>query len=399
MALTSTGSARFSSDVIAQATGLKVGDAVTRDDMQRAADTLARLGTFSSVQYRYTSVEQGVKIEYQVKDAPALPVSFDNFPWFTDDVLTAELKNSVVLFDGTAPERGAILDQMALALEKLIERRGVFGSVTHALVTALPDNHEVMEFKVEGAAADVERVEFSDALAQNDRGIQDRFSDLVGKPFSRSAIEAFEVEQVRPEYLARGYLRVKFEPPKASFVPTANEAHPSKITVLAPVDPGIAYSWGGVTWIGTSAIPPTELDKLIDLKPGDVADGMKIEGLWEKVRVAFARQGYLDLVLQPTSDFDDVAKRVAYTAAIQEGPQYHMGKLVLTGLSLEGERRIRTAWAMAPGSVFNEGAYEDFLDNGIKRAFSGFPAHYEKIGRFLQRDPNAATVDVLIDFQ
>ena len=76
-----------------------------------------------------------------------------------------------------------------------------------------------------------------------------------------------------------------------------------------------------------------------------------------------------------------------------------MGQLVLTGLSTEGERRIRTAWQIAPGAVFNRGVYEDFVDRGAKEAFSGLPFHYDKIGRFLQTDANAATVDVLLDFQ
>ena len=88
-----------------------------------------------------------------------------------------------------------------------------------------------------------------------------------------------------------------------------------------------------------------------------------------------------------------------YRVTIQEGPQYHMGNLVLTGLSLEGERRIRTAFPIAAGAVFNKDMYENFLATGIKAAFAGLPVHYEKIGRFLQEDQKNATVDVMLDFQ
>jgi outer membrane protein insertion porin family len=394
-----TGSSRFSSNAIVQALGLKVGDTVTRDDMQRAADALAQLGPFLSVQYRYTSVEQGVKIEYQVKDAPGLPVWFDNFPWFTDDELIAELKKSNPLFDGTLPQGGTLLSQVAQSLEKFLEQHGIFGSVSYDMTAIGTDSHQVIEFKLEGAGAQIEHVQFSDPLAQNDRAILDRLSDVVGKPYSRSELESFDLEQVRPEYLAHGFLNVKFPEAKPVFPPGAEKSSATKVDVLLTIDPGVPYSWGAVTWMGSTAIPTAQLDALVDLKPGEVADGMLIEALWQKVRSAYERMGYLDMALQPSAQFDDAAKKVSYSAAIQEGPQYHMGQLVLTGLSVEGERRIRGAWSIAPGAVFNESIYQDFLDNGIKRAFYGFPAHYEKIGRFLQKDPKAGKVDVLIDFQ
>jgi hypothetical protein len=76
-----------------------------------------------------------------------------------------------------------------------------------------------------------------------------------------------------------------------------------------------------------------------------------------------------------------------------------MGRLVLTGLSIEGERRLRAAWAIAEGAVFDNSIYEQFVATGIKQAFSGLPFHYEKVGRFVQKDAKTGTVDVLLDFE
>src|ERR1700739_1336488 len=50
VAVTVAGSAKFSSDQIAAATGLQPGTKVTRTDIQAGADRLARLGPFASVQ-------------------------------------------------------------------------------------------------------------------------------------------------------------------------------------------------------------------------------------------------------------------------------------------------------------------------------------------------------------
>ena len=393
-----TGSAQFHSERIAPATGLRIGTNVTRDDLQAGADRLAKLGLFTGVQYRFTTAEGGVNVNYQVMDVPVLPVSFDNFPWFTDEEITAALKTEVALFDGSAPARGTVLEEMSAALAKLLETRNVRATVSHALVNSSA-GQQMQQFRAEGAEMKVGSLEFSDALANSDRGIQTRVSDIVGKPFSRGALETFELEQVRPLYLSKGYLQVRFDRPNARFAGGANSDLPNKIVVVAPVEPGAAYAWNGVTWNENAAMQVSELDQFAKLKPGDAADGVKIEAMWQEVRDAYNRRGFLDASLDPAAQFDEGSKRVTYSVAITEGPRYQMGNLILSGLSPDGEKRIRTAWKIPGGSVFDKTFYDQFVDTGIKQAFAGLSYHYDKIGRFLQQDPKTGRVDVLLDFQ
>lgn len=371
----------------------------TKDDLQAGADALSVLGPFTNVQYKFTTLPGGIKVEFQVTDAPAVPVSFDNFPWFSDAELNDALKSAVGLYDGTAPETGAILDAMSAALVKQLAARAVQAEVSHTLVTLPGGDRRAQQFRVEGPALKVEGIEFTDKLAKSDRAIQDRASDLVGKPFSRSAVELFEYEQVRPVYLALAYPRVKFGPVSAGF--TGNPMKPlrDEVLVVAPIDPGPAYQFGKITWSGNAVIPSDELDKLVSLMPGQVANGNRIELIWEHVRNAYGKLGYLDVKFDPAPTYDDKSARVSYAVTITEGLQYRMGDLVLTGLSLEGERRIRNSWNIARNSIFDEQMYEQFIDSGIPQAFVGLPVHYNKIGHFLEKDPKTESVEVLLDFQ
>ncbi|HYL68218.1 MAG TPA: POTRA domain-containing protein [Candidatus Limnocylindria bacterium] len=399
VSISGAGSQHYSNEQIAAASGLRSGSTVTRDDLQAGADALSRLGTFSSVQYKFTTISTGIKVEFQVADAPTYPVSFDNFPWFSDAELNAALKAAVGLYDGTAPGSGTILDSMTAALVSLLATRGVQADVAHALVTQPVTGQHVQQFHVEGPALKVEGVEFTDALAKNDHAIRERVADLIGKPFSRSAIELFEFEQIRPIYLAHAFLRVKFGPISTGFTGNPTKPLRDEVLVVAPIDPGPAYTFGRITWTGSSLILPDELEKLVALMPGQVANGNRIELTWEHVRNAYGKLGYLDLNLTPTPAYDDKAASVSYTVSIEEGPQYRMGQLVLTGLSLEGERRIRNAWNIGRDDVFDSSLYEQFITSGIAQAFVGLPVHYEKIGHFLEKDPKTTHVDVLLDFQ
>jgi outer membrane protein assembly factor BamA len=391
-----TGSKKFTSDQIVTATSLHVGAQVGRDDLQRAADNLAKSGRFSSVQYRFATSDDGVTAEYQVTDAPSVSIWFDDFPWFTDDELTAALKKSLPLFDGTVPEGGALLDQISDEIQGLLTSRGLHAGVTHVLTTLPGSDDHVQQFRTEDAALNIASVDFGDDLAKTDRSLQSRLSDLVGEKYSRAAVALFEFEQVRPVYYSHGFLNAKFSPISAHVVDSGGNP---RVAVVAPVIPGPAFTWRAPKFSGNSAVSTLELDTLVPLHEGDVANGVKMESGWEAIRNAFAERGYLDVVLTPTPHFDDSAKTVAYSVAITEGPQYHMGKLVLTGLSLEGEKRIRAAWRIPAGAVFDRSVYEEFATNGIREAFSGLPFHYERIGRVLQENHNHATVDVMIDFQ
>jgi len=391
--LSVTGSTKYQSDQIVPVTGLHVGQVVTRQDIQNGANALSELGLFSNVRYDFFTGMLGVQIKYEVADAPTVPAFFDDFPWFTDAQLIAFIKSSVPLFDGTAPKGGKILDQISNALEEDLQSRTITADVSHEL-TALPWNEqEVMAFRAGGYTMPaVQNIQFGDSLASSDRAIADRIGDLVGKPYSRMAIATFEFEQVRPVYLDHAFLEVKFGDP-------VGQVSGNKVTIRAPITPGPAFTWNGLTWEGNRAIPGMQLNTLVNLVPGTSANGMQIQGAWEKVRAAFEKLGYLDVTVDAVPHFDDATRQVSYDVQITEGPQYHMGKLVLSGVSMEGERRLREAWKIQPGAVFDDSAYQEFLDTGIKHAFAGLPFHYQTIQRYLDKHPDQGEINVMLNFE
>jgi outer membrane protein assembly factor BamA len=223
--------------------------------------------------------------------------------------------------------------------------------------------------------------------------------DLIGQPYSRSKIEIFEFEQVRPIYLRHAFLRVKFEAPVAKFPAAPANPLSGEVAVVAQIEPGQAYQWAGVEWIGNSGVSTADLAGVVQMQPGLLADGNEVQGVWERALQRYEEQGFLAADIKPAAHFDDKTAHVSYTVAITEGPQYRMGNLILTGLSVEGERRIRKAFPIPQGALFDKTAYDIFVQQGMVAAFIGLPVHYDKIGKFLQLDPPNAKVDVLLDFQ
>ena len=401
-AIKATGLRRYTEAQIVAASSLRVGEVVGSEEIQAAADRLVQLGPFSTVRFRFSSLGENVTVEFQVEEAPTVPVSFDNFPWFTDAELTDALKQAVGLFDGTAPEQGSILDAMTTTLEKLLAGRGVRATVERTLMADPTRDGMMLQFKAVGASLRINAVQFGDALAAESKRVQERLSDLVGKPYSRFAVEVFANEQVRPLYLERGHLRVRVDTPSARFTGNPERPLPDSVLVVVPIERGPVYGFGGVQWQGNGAFVPAVLNEFLGLKTGEIADGMKIAAGWHRVEDEYGRRGYLDVKVQAEPVYDDAAKRVTYRVTISEGPTYRMGELVITGLSLAAENKLREAWRLPKGQVFDRVHFDQFLSmlqTNRAAIFGELPVHYDEAGHWLRTNPETRAVDVLLDFK
>lgn len=401
-AISVTGTQKFPTDQIIAASGLKPGDVVTMEQIQGAANHLAALGIFSAVNYRFSSKADGIALEFQVQEARCYPISFDNFPWFRDEDIAQAIRQDVGLFTGEAPDSGAMVEEISLVVGKLLATRKIEGKVTHQLLAQAVGDEMMMQFHVDVPDLRIQSVQFGDPLATDSERLKDRISDIKGQPYSRFAIELFQNEHIRPLYASKGYLRAKIGPPVPKLSLDPSDPEKMAVDLLIPVTPGAVYSWNGITWHGNLAIGTTNLDGAIPLKIGDPVDGMKIEAVWQDIESAYASHGYIDAKLSPQPQFDDAAHKVSYRVSIVEGSQYRMGEMVVTGLSVDAEKKLRQVWLIAPGAVFDN-SYFDRLAKELARPsaeiFGEMPVHYTQFGHFLRPDPEKHTVDVLLDFK
>jgi outer membrane protein assembly factor BamA len=172
--------------------------------------------------------------------------------------------------------------------------------------------------------------------------------------------------------------------------------------VFVPIAAGDVYKLGELQWSGNNVISSIALDSYFGLKPGAVADGMEVEAALERIREEYGRRGYLDAAVQPVTSFNEAAHTVSYRIGITEGAQYHMGGWVITGVSTNGEARVRSTFPIASGDVFDKLKYEDFLtklQTHSNEIFGDLPVHYDSVGHWLRPDTVKETVDVLLDFK
>ncbi len=385
-----------------QLTGLTVESQVGRKDLQDSADILVRSGLFAKVNYGFTTRNDAVIVTFKLEENPRLKVSYDNFPWFSDTELSDAIRKDLPFFDGTLPDGGAVVDLAANSLAAFLATHGTPVSVGHDVIVNPLADGSLQQFHVEGISPKIASIEFSDTNLTANKAVQQHLPEILHKPYSRMAIDIFFAEAIRPVYQQSGNLRATLGPAEVRLSGNPNQKLPEQIPLFVPCNPGPVYQWQGVEWSGNSALSTITLTNTVALKAGDIANGHNIEGGWDKVREEYGHLGYLEAKLTPEAVFDEQAHKVSYKVGVVEGQQFKFNAMVITGMSLAGERLIRDAWPLKPGDIFDKKLFEQLLTRlEIHRdtVFKEMPIHYDTVGHWLQTDPAKGTVDVLLDFK
>jgi outer membrane protein insertion porin family len=383
--------------------GLQTGQSVTVDDVEAAANRLLASGLFQNLSYQIKGKTDKAVVTFMVVEPKGgLPVAFDNFIWFTDEELTAAIKSKVSFFDGTAPEAGNVTEQIKQALQDLLREHKIEGTVEYNL-SSDPTGRKVEHlYSVKGPGLRVCKINYVGATAIPAETLVQKSGGIFDNDYSRAFVEGFVESNLVPLYHERGYLRASFAPPKVK--PDSTADCEKGVGVTFYVNEGPIYVWDKSAWEGNTALNAQELDIALGMKPRDIANEVKVEKGLRAVQKAYARKGFLDARIHAVQAFDDGARSVAYSFQVIEGPQYHMGEVVINGLSEVDANNLHGRWRLLHGDVYDDGYPAEFIKKVMPEFMkdalhAGHPLPAMKVGTKVTPDREKHTVDVTLDFK
>jgi len=393
---------KLSAQKVIGASGLKVGDLISPDIVDAAAEKLIQSGLFKKLGYKLRTTANEATIIFEVEEASRnLPVVFENFVWFSEDELARAIRQDVPFFDGTAPEAGTTTDKIAAALQRLLSQKKIPGRVEHMPYTNLAKGTQEIMFTVEGIKIRVCSLHFPGAAAISEADLIKASQALLKSDYSRKDASGFANYTLFPLYRHLGYLRAQFQQPTAAL-----EESPSPcaggVALTIPVDEGVVYSWGSADWSGNQVLTNDDLTSALGMTPGEVADGAKIDKGMKDVRQAYGHRGYLAAAVKESTEFDDATKRVSYRFLVDEGARYFMGDLIVNGLPVEEVERLKAKWTLGSNAVFDESYIDDFRQHGLREFMTGLRQRSGSRAKVeIEMKPNAQrqTVDVIVSFK
>ena len=368
IAIKVTGSKRFPEEAIAAATGLQMGSTIDDADFKKAARRLGDMGVFTDIAYTYSYSSAGTKLELHVTDVDKfVPARFEDFVWFSDAELRHRIKEHSPLFDGELPLSGRLVDEVSDVLQAMLVENAIPGHVEYQRAGKADGPIEAINYHVTDVLIRVRNIEFTGAAAAEVPALEAAGQRLPDHEYSRTRLNLLVQHQLLPVYYARGYLKAAFGEPQPKVVkqPAAeNEDGPRNQTVVDvtfSVTPGQQYKLKGLAWSGNHEFPTDTLQKMVRAEPGQPANTVRLADNLRDIQKLYGSHGFVTATIKSESEFDDASGTVTIHLDVQEGFVYHMGELEFRGLDNSLTAKLRNAWKIRPGDVYNSTYLSEYL--------------------------------------
>jgi outer membrane protein assembly factor BamA len=362
-----TGSKRFTQEEVAAATGLMVGTTVDDETFRKAARQLGETGAFDAISYTFSYSAAGTKLAFKVTDAEKfVPAHFADFVWFKDKELLQRVHERAPLFNGELPSTGRLTDQVSDILQAMLVENGIPGHVDYFRTPGKDGQLAAIDYSVSNVTIRIRNLEFTGAGKDELELLEDAGKKLSGRDYSRSLLASFTQHVVLPVYHDRGYLKAACSAPQPKVIKAVvpQEGDQETITtvdVALEITPGMQYKLKGWTWSGNKNIPTSELHALLHTKTGKPASTVQLEDDLRAVQELYGSRGYVTASIKADAQYDDAASTVDYLLIVTEGSVFHMGELEFRGIDNALTARLREAWKIRPGDVYDATYLKGFL--------------------------------------
>jgi len=346
---------RFNETQASKATGLQTGDSVTQAQLAAAVDKLAKSGAFENVSFRYSTNGNSLNVEFQVVEiSRLLPCVFDNFVWFSDAELDKALRNRVAFYAGGVHESGATSEEVRVALRDMVRANGISGEVTVIpSIAGLGQPVSAFVYSVTGVAMPIRSIRFAGNAAITASSLQAASSQIIGRDYSVSFVSQFAGAGLVPLYRKQGYLRARFEKPDGAPLHSNDTAIVQPVVVALSVEEGSIFYWEKAEWTGNRIFTSEELNRLLGMKPKEVANQEKIDAGLTAIKRAYDTRGFIEAAVKPKEILDDTARLTIYDVAVDEGAQFHLGMVHFEGLPEVASKELIKSWQLKPGDVYD----------------------------------------------
>jgi len=365
-----SGSKRFAQDDLVAASGLQLGQNAGEEDFRKATERLGASGAFREVAYSYSYSPAGTKLELQVADSDKfVPAHFEDFVWFTDDELQRKVHERVPLFKDELPLTGNLPDEVSEVLQGLLVENNIAGHVDYLRAGESSGNDELgkiesIDYSVTGAEIRIRNVDFTGASPGELPLLEKAAGQMLGRQYARSRVDTFAQHELLPIFLAHGYLKAAFAPPQTKVVEQSKDQ--TQVDVTLPAQPGRQYKLSAVEWSGNKVFTVEQLQQLLHLPPGEPANAVRLASQLEAVQKLYGTRGYVMATVKAEPEIDDANGTVSYRLQVSEGELYHMGELDIMGLDSPATARLREAWKMRPGDVYDSSYVKRFVTEADK---------------------------------
>lgn len=309
---------------------IKVGQRVTDASVQEAVRALYATGFFRDVRLEV----EGDVLVVAVEERPAVAsIEFSGLKEFPADQVRKALRESG-LAEGRTFDKST-LDAAEQEIKRQYLTRGKYGATVTTTVTPLERNRVAINFEVdEGEVARIRRINIVGNNAFSESELLNLF--VLQTPgfmtwytkndqYSRQKLSA-DIETLRSYYQNRGYLDFSVESTQVSITPDKRD-----IYITINIVEGEKYTVSSVALGGDLVVPEAELQKLIQVKPGDAFSRERLTDSTKAISERLGNDGYAFANANAVPEIDKEKRTVGFTIMVDPGRRVYVRRINIVG--------------------------------------------------------------------
>ncbi|MBE0657832.1 MAG: hypothetical protein IH602_09080 [Bryobacteraceae bacterium] len=388
------GAKRLGEAELSRLSGIKRGDAPTKEVFEAAKDRLLATGCVETVSWRYapTAAGTGYAAVIAITEADQfIPWAIDRLP-LTEGEFAAAASKEMPCFGKEIPTYERYLNRATALVQKMLDAKGVKEEAT-AKVGLVDGKTIAVVFQPKTPPPNIYDVQFTGNKAIPGPDLRKPLAQAaIGLPYSESLFRQLLDNQTKPIYETIGRLTVKF--PVINVVPSP-VPEVKGVLVIVEVDEGPVYTMEDVKVEG-APMEESEIEKLGQFERGKTVNYTNLGLGMERILGELGNRGYIKAGYKALRQLNEEKKTTTMTIQVNPGPQFVMGRLTLVGLDVITEPAIRKLWIMEAGKPYRKEYPEFFLNQVRARGvldFLGETKAEEKV------DEAARRVDVTLTFK
>ncbi|HXJ54383.1 MAG TPA: outer membrane protein assembly factor BamA [Burkholderiales bacterium] len=331
---------------------IKVGETVNQERAREAVRALYATGFFSDVRLEH---ENDVLVVF-VQERPAIAqIDFSGMKEFEPDAVRKVLRENG-LAEGRIFDR-SVLENAEQELKRQYLSRGLYGAEIQTTVTPLERNRVGINIAVtEGEVAKIRGINIVGAQAFSESELVSLF--VLRTPgwltwytkhdrYAREKLSA-DLETLRSYYQNRGYLDFAIESTQVSITPDRHD-----IYITVNITEGERYTVSDVQLSGQTPVPRAELEKLVQLKPGDVFSREKLAASTKAIGERLGNDGYAFANANAIPNVDKEKRTVAFNIVVDPGRRVYVRRIDVAGNSKTRDEVVRREMRQLEGAFYD----------------------------------------------
>ncbi len=355
------GAPQYTQQELLAAAGLKPGTRLNPVELKAHAKLLNDTGLFKEIRFKSDSKTLLFTL---TPSSQLFPMHLDNVPLTPGKELDATLRERFPLYRDLLPASGSMVEGICRTFEEMLAAKGAKATVNAALTSGVgPKKLTAQNFTVVSPAVHIGRIQLA--------GVSPAMQAKAGLLAAGQSGNSFDTENTaiglqhvfEDLYHDQGYAAVAVDVAQADPLIVSDQS--IDVPFAVTIKEGEIYKLGTIDLSAGALVTRAEVEKT--LAKGPAGSGRPLDLFVLAVRDAYKALGYLDcsIALQPS--FSEATHIVNYRIEIDPGSKYRLASVQFDGAPDAMAAKLKLAWKMAPGDVFDESYLSSFLKLAQKK--------------------------------